>query len=113
MSELGQQLISIVRRKAAETPDHVYQRPAFGACLYIEPECPGCLIGQALFEAGVIGMDFCRSPYNAMSFNSVIAELSLDLDHNEDVWLCTVQRTQDKALSWGEAVALADHRVPL
>lgn len=114
MSELGQKLVEIVRRKAAENPDYVYQAPGDGIaaqCLYVHDGKPSCLIGQALLEAGVIGPDFEANADNRRGFRSLWHHIpSLQaLSYDEYDWLQSVQRRQDAGEPWANAVAFADH----
>jgi hypothetical protein len=118
MSELGQQLIAIVRRKAAESPGFVYQReapddegyrPGLSICKYVHSDGgPGCLIGQALFDAGLIDVDFNKSERNSSTICNLAEYYQWDIDPTEIGWLREVQRNQDRDTYWGDAVAAAD-----
>lgn len=127
MSDLGQQLIAIVRKKAAERPDFVYVspegmrehvitgQPVNGNCEYIHADGqPGCLIGQALFEAGIIDASLRDDPsppaggLNQTVFSRLAEALELPIDQDELRWLRRVQLEQDGLKPWGEAVRLAD-----
>jgi hypothetical protein len=117
VSELGQQLIEIVRRKAAEQPDFFYLPPPREdggegeTCLYVHPDgTPGCIIGQALLEAGVIDASFhTRGADNERAFPELAVDvLDLPLDAEERAWLSQVQRQQDGKCSWGWSVSRAD-----
>lgn len=108
MSELGQQLISIVRQKAAETPEFVYGAPDdVRACVYVRDGKPSCLIGQALWGAGVIDCSISRHD-NADVFSVLADRWRLGIDVAEVSWLRKVQRRQDDGVAWGSAVAQAD-----
>lgn len=113
MSDLGQKLIGIVRAKAAETPDFVYSTPLVNQqddppCVYVYNGCPSCLIGHALFEAGVITPSLESQTGNSKAFGQLTDELGLELDGDEAYWLRMVQRSQDTHLPWGESVKRAD-----
>ena len=114
MSDLGQQLISIVRAKAADNPDFVYTTPLVNQqddppCVYVYDGCPSCLIGHALFDAKLIdGSLECDQAKNSTGFTGLLDHLGLLLDTNEWKWLRQVQRYQDARRSWGEAVRQAD-----
>lgn len=121
MTVLGEQLISIVRAKAAETPDYIYRPPTLnGACLYVHQGKPSCIIGHALWEVGLIdanlpGASSGSSVFhiNEESIRTVAVDLELDLSIAEINWLAHVQGKQDRASSWGDAVASADAKFPV
>lgn len=120
MTVLGEQLISIVRVEAAETPDYIYRPPNLnGACLYVHQGRPSCLIGHALWGAGLIDANLpsARSGssvyINEESIRTVAVDLELDLSIAEINWLAHVQGKQDRASSWGDAVASADAKFPV
>jgi hypothetical protein len=120
MSAIGQQLIDIVRAKAAENPDFRYEPPggAGTPCVYVHRGKPSCLIGHALWGVGLIDADFSRRQertdksrailLNAEGFDLVAPELGLELDREERMWLEQVQAEQDKEKPWGIAVKAAD-----
>lgn len=110
MSELGQRLIQIVRQKAAEDPGFVYQYPpGRDTCLYVYLGSPSCLIGQALWEAGLIDASLEDLEINIETFHALIQALELPIDSVEASWLASAQTRQDTNLhSWGEAVRGAD-----
>jgi hypothetical protein len=114
MSVLGQQLIEIVRRKAAEQPDFVYGPPiaAGGApsCFYVQNGQPSCLIGQALFESGVIDASIENVSHNVANVSGLAEILDLPIDADELRWLSIVQHQQDARTPWDTAVAIADTR---
>lgn len=118
MSDIGQQLIRLVRAKAAENPDFRYQPPGgrYYSCVYVHKSQPSCLIGHALWGAGLInaefehrGVDsqFLRKP-NQDGFDAVQKVLGLELDREERAWLEQVQAEQDNEKPWGSAVQAAD-----
>jgi|SRR6185503_2637900 len=112
MTVLGQQLISLVRAHAAEIPDFIYTSPfkddnEYGACVYVHKGRASCLIGRALFDAGLIDASLSDG-LNHSPIMSVIDDLNLKLDPEERRWLRNVQNYQDTRNSWGTAVAWAD-----
>jgi hypothetical protein len=126
MSVIGEQLISIVREKAAESPDYVYEKPLAtypaqgmfdgyqdNACVYVHDGCPSCLIGKALWDAGLIDASLEKTDANftAMVPNSTISDTvkALNtLEVGEWNWLGHVQTFQDSLKPWGVAVEGAD-----
>lgn len=108
MSVLGQQLISSVRAHAAEKPDFIYESPEGDSCVYVYAGCPSCLIGQALFDLGLIDASYEYHPCNCGGSNEIFYELGLELDASEAIWLRFVQYLQDTKHPWSECVALAD-----
>lgn len=122
MSDIGQQLISIVRAKAAENPDFIYMPPggADDSCVYVHKGCPSCLLGHGLWDAGLIDASFERlrsdapsvlSRANEEGFDNVVEILGLALDPVELVWLEAAQSAQDDQKTWARAVELADEAV--
>lgn len=110
MTVLGEQLINSVRAHAAEKPDFIYKSP-FGdgsSCVYVFEGCASCLIGQALFDAGLIDALFEDNDGNHEPFGSLTDRLDLALDPHERKWLREVQYWQDGRHPWGEAVMRAD-----
>lgn len=110
MSELGEKIIAEVRRLVAEKPEYVYQQP-FGMCVYVSGGCGSCLIGQALFNLGLIDASLERTIHNGATAFGLIEHLGLDIENTELVWLRNVQFAQDSHAPWGEAVNHADDEV--
>jgi hypothetical protein len=114
MSDLGKKLIESVRRLATERSSFIYEpeRPTPGVLAlfkYIHDDGrPGCIIGHALFEAGVIDSSMKSSGSNVSGFLVLQDSLGLDLDEDETWWLREVQRAQDCHRPWGHAVQIAD-----
>jgi hypothetical protein len=114
MSELGQKLIESARRLAAERPSFVYKPErtspnVLALCKYVHDDGrPGCIIGHALFEAGLIDASMRSTGSNTGSFLELSYNLDLDLDEDETWWLGEVQRSQDSQCPWGLAVRIAD-----
>lgn len=121
MSEIGQRLIEIVRAKAAENPDFIYEPPGGSghSCVYVYRGEPSCLLGHALWEAGLIDEKFEHrleelngltypQPLNEEGFGDIASALNLDLDAHERAWLENVQTHQDNERMWGTAPAVAD-----
>lgn len=116
MSAVGQDLIKHVRALAAENPDYIYESPytdddadnRHGVCVYFYNGCPSCLIGQALFKAGLVSGELEYTNNNHTGFLALVEGLGLELDKSELKWLGNVQRFQDSHYSWGNAVVMAD-----
>lgn len=109
MSELGQKVIAAVRRHAAENPGFIYRRideVVGSACFYVRDGKPDCLIGQALWELGLIDSSFEGTGQNRMG----IVAISHDwpFDGGELRWLSRVQSAQDCGEAWGDAVRETD-----
>jgi hypothetical protein len=102
MSELGQKIIEGVRAAAAERPD--YQDG--DGCWYIRGSSPSCLVGHALWAAGLIDKDWRGDDRGAIV--DVVLYEEWPLDEDEVYWLANVQNSQDRGDAWGLAVALAD-----
>lgn len=115
MSELGERLIRLVREKAAEKPDFVYrQPPGTFECLYMHDDGnPGCILGHALCDAGLIDSSLYWEHVNQDTIGGLATLLELPLDRPELKWMREVQARQDEEEPWGRAVALADAKVPL
>lgn len=118
MSLIGDNLIRHVRAKAAAAPDFVYVSPNLGnlttaddSCRYVHDGAPSCIIGHALWNAGLINSAFEWNQYNTDSVSALTGPLSLDLDKDELTWLADVQWLQDRDTPWGEAVAKADEKL--
>lgn len=121
MSDLGEQLIEIVRRKAGQQPfmEYVPELRYVGnginvpdSCKYMHDDGPGCIIGHALFEAGLIDGSLRDDPdgLNCKVLEQLAETLELPLDEDELDWLCRVQGFQDAKQTWGNAVEFADER---
>lgn len=114
MSVLGQQLIDIVRDKALEQPDFVYQQ-IDGVCFYVRDKKPSCLIGQALWQVGMIDASLEDSPLNLNyeTLGGLADYFGWNIDYHELKWLRKVQRYQDTNYRWGAAVQNADNELRL
>lgn len=119
MSDLGEQLIEIVRRKAGQQPFMVYEPEMRyigkgisipDSCKYMHEDGPGCIIGHALFEAGLIDGSLRDDPddLNVQFFENLADALELPIDDAELLWLSQVQSYQDCKQTWGIAVQNAD-----
>lgn len=118
MSTIGQQLIENVRRIVAEKPDFVYYPPRnengrFDSCQYVRNSCGDCLIGRALWDAGLITPDLEFSTSNLIPFASLADELGLDLDTREVRWLRDIQREQDNFRPWESCLEWTDNPRPV
>jgi hypothetical protein len=105
------QLITEVRRLAAEKPDYVYT-PAFNdkttiACWYQAPGKEHCIFGQALANIGV------TVPYDNEGSRIRLLITSMDaIEHTRDEkkldWCTNAQNAQDRGNSWSQAILDAD-----
>lgn len=112
---------SKVRELASENPDFRYT-PHNGSCYYTRgpegEEGPGCIVGQALLAAGV-DFDVLREFDDSAKASGIrfVARALADQgkivmpNFHDAEWLNTVQRDQDKGLTWSEAVVNADTEV--
>lgn len=118
MSVIGQQIIEAVRAHAAAKSDFKYTPIPFSgdpedgsSCVYVAEGCPSCLIGQALWDTGLIdesieGTDANMQPFSF--YNTTLFPVIENLSNEEINWLNKVQRGQDSGYSWGYAVSQAD-----
>jgi hypothetical protein len=105
----AKQLISEVRRLAADNPDFIY--PDFGAgpnepkCLYVpDDRQPGCIFGQAFINLGIqIPKSLDRDGINVH-----LERLGIEATRAQRTWCSTVQTEQDTRLTWGHGVKEAD-----
>lgn len=117
-SVLGQQLIESVRKHAARSPRAVYLGPLdeFGntECVYVAHGQPSCIVGHALWDAGLIDAGFEDDGKNGSGIDTLAAHWSpLEaLSRDETDWLGTVQGAQDAGYQWQIAVDEADEKVP-
>lgn len=112
MSNRGQKLIKIIRDLAAEKPDFVYERPSLGAfgngCVYVHAGQPSCIVGHAMWRAGLIDHSFEAMADNRHGFGSHITGMKT-LTDREVQWLEEVQGQQDTGAAWSDAVLNADN----
>lgn len=113
MSELGQKLISLVRDIAEANPDFTYVPPLkvidasdANGCVYVHDGKPSCLIGHALWMAGVIDSNFEDRGCNTRAAYDLTRQYGVEVEEAD--WLDSVQRSQDLGVPWGEAVPEAD-----
>ena len=110
MSVTGEKLIAHVRAHAAKSPAFTYT-PCPGpraACVYVKEGKPSCLIGQALWDAGLIDASMEHECGNDYPFRDLAGYLDLDICTEEKLWLIDVQNYQDQSYPWGECVVGAD-----
>ncbi|SKX20734.1 Uncharacterised protein [Mycobacteroides abscessus subsp. abscessus] len=112
MSLIGENLIRLVREKAASYPEFVYDNNGV-ACRYVVKGKPSCLIGHALWGADLIGPAFEHNQRNQVAFGHLVTPLGLSLDWREIAWLRRVQFLQDSGHAWGVAVSHADRTCAL
>lgn len=117
MSEVGQKIIAKVKEKAAATPDFVYEPPrpdaAFGkgTCVNVLDGKGSCIIGQALFDLGLIDASLeADEEHNGSDAGRLIEHLGLAVDRGEVTWLKDVQFWQDRQDTWAFAVQHANEK---
>lgn len=108
MSELGQKIIEGVRAAANKHPDHVYKKTDMGGCQYVRDGAPSCIVGHALWAAGLIDSTCKFDERDNSGIDIIIRDEGWPLDVSEVDWLCRVQGEQDSGTPWGKAVELAD-----
>ena len=124
MSKLDD-VISEVRRVAAERPDYVYVNPegekatpdgSVTCAYYTEDGCPSCIIGFG--AAPLLTEDERKAEvYNGSGADVFIRNNIPGLSREENAsqklnWLRRVQWYQDHGTPWGEAVWHADRAFP-
>lgn len=112
MSNRGAKLIKIIRDLAAEKPDFVYERPGNyhdgKGCVYVHDGQPSCIVGHAMWRAGLIDDSFENMNYNHHGFGGHIPGMKT-LTGREVQWLEEVQGNQDCGETWSDAVLNADN----
>jgi hypothetical protein len=102
-------LITEMRRLAAERPDFVYVGPSglMGACFNVHRDREGqpipgqgCIIGRALTNLGYV--------FDVEQDGAGVDELYDWDDEKRLRWAARVQRKQDGGETWASAVATAD-----
>jgi hypothetical protein len=111
MSNRGAKLIQIIRDLAAENPDFRYEfvRRSNGTegCSYVHEGQPSCIVGQAMWRAGLIDASLERSMDNIAGFSSLYPGMKT-LSESEVDWISAVQQYQDIGEAWAEAIRYAD-----
>lgn len=116
-SVLGQQLIESVRKQAAENPRRVYQGPLDEGgnteCVYVASGEPSCIIGHALWQAGLVDAEFEDDGKNGSGIDSLVSSWPPleEVSDDEADWLLMVQDSQDAGMPWNVAVYEADEKV--
>lgn len=110
MSDLGQKIIAEVRKVAADKPGYVYPQ-INGNCNYVRNGQPSCIVGQALWNVGLINSESTIDDYGDSAIKNVVALEDWPLEVGEVNWLTEVQDKQDNGLEWGDAVSRADRYV--
>lgn len=106
-----EQLVSEVRKLAAERPDFTYKTPEWEiSCLYWHKETgtPGCIFGHALANLGVDVSRITRSNAIDIALPEIIGNDYYKIPSDIRMWFNQVQEYQDVGISWGEAVVDAD-----
>ena len=104
MSDIGEKLIEETRKVAAEDPYFIYQ----GRCQYVIGGQPGCIVGKAAWNLGLIDATFEGVAANREGVDTLASELDLDLNSDQEGWLSRAQEWQDNGESWGDSVKYAD-----
>lgn len=115
-----------VRRIVAENPSYVYgvDSPVKGSCVYVYRGEPSCLLGRAMYAAGV-PIDELQSMdrysktvlgnlLSSASFENVVKDTFYKLEGDEKAaasWLQRVQEEQDEDEPYDECVERADAEV--
>ena len=116
-SVLGQQLIESVRKHAARSPRTVYLGPLdeFGntECVYVSHGQPSCIVGHAMWDAGLIDAGFEDDGKNGSGIDTLAENWPplASVSDDEAEWLLTVQGEQDNGMPWQVAVDEADEKV--
>ncbi|MFF0498492.1 hypothetical protein ACFYU5_18955 [Nocardia aobensis] len=109
-------IVSEIRRLAAENPDYIYQSRG-DACVYVEPDEAGvlvgsCIVGKALVNLGVnpaeLEWEIGTIPGAYHLLRSRVGGAS-----REVWWIDWVQGEQDTGYSWADSVASADQERPI
>lgn len=109
MSETGEKVIAKVRELVVANPDFIYESPlGEGSCVNVYEGKGSCLIGQALFDLGIIDASIETDRVNGSGIYSVIRKFELDISEPEANWLATVQSCQDCGLAWADAISHAE-----
>ena len=104
-----EKIVEEVRALAEKYPNAVYQH-VDSWCHNLKgkvdngPDCEGCLIGQAVRNAGFMFPPCCERD----GARSLMYKLGFDKDHSLSRWLGNVQTVQDGGHTWGVAVSVAD-----
>jgi hypothetical protein len=106
-------IVTEIRRLAAESPDYVYERPG-QSCVYVEyigDELIGsCIVGKALVNLGVNPADLLFEEIPG-AYN--LLRNPVKMAPEQVWWIDTVQGAQDDGTPWAESVAAADETHPL
>ena len=116
MSITTAQIITEIRRLAAEKPDFTYKKPFADDIernwcanfTYGEKgnKVGSCIVGQALLNCGVN----LSAGEQYKSFGRLIHKVGWTHSFEEYDWISSVQYRQDVGDTWGTAVAQADKR---
>lgn len=112
MSNRGAKLIKIIRDLATEKPDFVYERPEIEGdtgCVYVHDRQPSCIVGHAMWRAGLIDYSYELTPYNKQAFGDHLPGMAT-LTDREAQWLEEVQGQQDSGETWANSILSADSR---
>lgn len=93
--------------------DFVYPQDENGNCQYVRDGAPSCLVGKALFKAGVKMEDLIRLDEGTADTNGPVAACAMDdvipgvADYEALYVFNQAQQTQDLGDTWGSALDAA------
>lgn len=102
-------VVSEIRKVAAEQPDFIYNDGSLDECLYTENadgSPGGCIVGRALMRLDVEEEDLVEN--DGQYASRVLSELDISGNSLVMHWIDEVQRVQDGGKTWAEAVQSAD-----
>lgn len=102
-------VVSEIRKVAAEQPDFIYNDGSLTECLYTQNadgSPGGCIVGRALMRLDVEEEDLVKNDGRFAS--RVLPELGISGDYYVMNWIDKVQKVQDVGDTWAEAVQAAD-----
>lgn len=99
--------VKFLADKYADTSYPIHEVPY---CSYTEGECgpgEGCLLGQAMQHCGMKELAYSADHRGEMAIYDLYEETNT-LSRNDQIWLNTVQASQDRGATWGEALENAN-----
>lgn len=108
-------LLDEVRKVAKDHPDQRGDQGPELICFYVKDGAPSCIVGHALWNLGLIDVEFEKDSSNELAITDLLGELDVDFGDSgvwPRAWLSTVQRNQDCGTPWAMAVQAADEVMP-